>query len=152
MNAVSNINTLDDAAKVLEEGHLVQRNGESISTSIMHGNREFPVVFTIWAAIGSTRTPHMEITCELGKLAEIFPVEDQSKAFVTAMLALSLTPATPYGVGLLAGEDGIDDDDPIILHNQVPLGDFSPAEMESAMDSLRQAITLAVASLGINTD
>lgn len=146
MDAVSNINNLADTAKVLEDlGYLVNQNGESVSTSMLFGEREFPVVFTI-------DDGHMEITCEIGTLAEIFPVAEPNKAFVRAMLALSLTPATPYGVGLLETDDGIDDADPVILHNQVPLGDFSPAEMSSAMESLRQAVTLAVSKLGLNTN
>lgn len=81
------------------------------------------------------------ISCRIGTLGDIDEADFAKAAF--AALACNAE-ILPYAFALLDTDDGIDDDDPIVLINSVPLGDFSTAELQAAMDALRRAMHTAI--------
>lgn len=127
------LNTLPEIADALVAlGHEAQLTTDAVHTAVGGSDSPFPTVLTLDGE-GSLVT-----TCRLARLGDVTNLE---KFF---FLALEVnTRILPYAVGILTeadGQEGSEDDWPLVLCNSIPLGDLSPAELASSMDSLFRAL------------
>lgn len=129
------LSTLADIhAALTEQGRNVDLLDSSVAVAF--GSSEHPIVSVL-----TIEDENLVITCQLAKFGEI--PEDNLAAFALAALDAN-TRIHPYSVGYLSdtdGQEGSEDEWPIVLINSVPLGDLSNEELDSAMESLLAAIT-----------
>lgn len=98
--------------------------------------KTFPAIITL-----DEEKKSVVFSCQVCKLNEI---ADDNLA-QAALSALSLNAEIhPFAFAILNSEDGISEEDPVVLIDSKPLGDFSSNELESALNSLRRALSVAV--------
>lgn len=127
------LNTLPEIADALTVlGYEAQLSDNAVLVGVGAAATPFPTVLTLDGQ-GS-----LAITCRLARFGN---VRDLDKFL---FLALDLnTRIMPYAVGLLTdadGQEGSEEDWPLVLCNSIPLGDLSAAELASAMDTLLRAL------------
>jgi hypothetical protein len=127
------LNTLPEIAEALVAlGYEAQATDDAVHMAVGGSDSPFPTVLTL-DGHGSLIT-----TCRLARLGDVSDLEK------FLFLALDLnTRILPYAVGVLTeadGQEGSEDDWPLVLCNSVPLGDFSAAELGASMDSLFRAL------------
>lgn len=108
-----------------------------IPVAMRDGNtKTFPAIITL-----DEDKQSIVFSCQVCKLNEIAE-DDLAQA---ALSALSLNAEIhPFAFAILNSEDGISKEDPVVLIDSKPLGDFSFNELEFALDSLRRALSVAV--------
>ena len=140
-NGMENVSDLYDLSVVLEDlGYSVNRNGEFITSKMSIDGKDYPIVFSMASDnFGET----LSIDCQVAKLKDVIP-SDSNDLVKSLQLSLSLATLNyqicPFAVAIRDGADGIDEDDPIVLINSLPIGDLSVQEIEYSMDALRRAL------------
>jgi hypothetical protein len=127
------LNTLPEIADALTAlGHEAQLTPNAVHTAVGGSDSPFPTVLTLDGE-GSLVT-----TCRVARLGDVTDLEK------FLFLALDLnTRILPYAVGLLTeadGQEGDEDDWPIVLCNSVPLGDLCADELAASMNGLFRAL------------
>ena len=79
------------------------------------------------------------IACQIGTIHDLTQ-EDLANAFYA--MACSNMEILPYAFSVVDEPDT--DNDPIVLVNSIPLGDFSLSELQAAMDTLRRALHVGI--------
>ena len=127
------LSTLPEVAEALTAlGYEAQITPDAVHAAVGGAESPFPTVLTVDDG-GS-----LAITCRLARLGDVADLE----RFLFVALDLN-TRILPYAVGILTeadGQEGSEDDWPLVLCNSVPLGDLSAGELAAAMDSLLQAL------------
>jgi len=127
------LNTLPEIAEALTGlGYEPQVTDNAVLVGVGGATTPFPTVLT------ADGQGSLVITCRMARFGN---VDDLDKFL---FLALDLnTRIMPYAVGLLTdadGQEGSEEDWPLVLCNSIPLGDLSTAELASAMDTLLRAL------------
>ena len=127
------LNTLPEIAEALTAlGYDAQTTPDAVRVAVGGPDAPFPLVLT------RTGDGSLAFTCRLARLGDVKDLPN------FLFLALDLnTRISPYAVGVLTeadGQDGSEDDWPLVLCNSIPLGDLSTAELGSAMDHLLRAL------------
>lgn len=127
------LNTLPEIAAALTAlGYEVQSTPQAVLVAVGGSATPFPTVLTL------DGQGALVVTCRLARFGDVVAPDK----FLFA--ALELNPRImPYAVGVLSdaeGQEGSEEDWPLVLCNSVPLGDFSQAELAAAMDCLLRAL------------
>ncbi len=134
---MSDIETLEQVAEVLEENGYEPVASEG-AVSVGVGGQEAPFAATL--TINKERQ-ELSITCQLAVLGDV--LDDRELEFTVACLDAN-TRVRPYAFAVITASDNpeLDDPDewPVVLTDSLPLGDLSPAELISSMDSLWAAL------------
>ena len=131
------IENLEQVAEVLEANGYEPVVSEN-SVSIGVGGTENPFAAAI--TINEERT-ELAISCQLAKLGDIS--DDHELQFVLSCLDAN-TRVRPYAFAVLTASDNPDLDEPdewpVVLTDSLPIGDLSPDELISSIDSLWSAL------------
>jgi len=130
------LNTIQEIGEAVENlGFDVGLENEVLTVAMNVEDQAFPVIMEIEHGKLVVRNQF----CLLGDIAE----DDLPSAAMTALLMNA--EIHPYAFCVVdAGGDGVDPTDPVILIDSIPVGDLSEGEVEKSLDSLRQALTLAI--------
>jgi len=147
---VDNLNSLESISEVLQTlGYETARQEDGIAALVTIDEKQFPVALAI-----DPEDNGLRISASLGEVNQMVEDVDDCEEFChfLANLALLNPLITPFACGILENDTDEVDDDPVVLVNKVPLGDFCIDELQSAMDGLRGALLLACPRLGIQTE
>jgi hypothetical protein len=129
------LSTLSQICEALEDrAYNCRIVGDAVVVMFGSDAAPFPVVLTV------NGKNELVVTCQLAELGDI----DEEKATEFAFSALDINSRiSPYAVAIITSGDDpelAEADFPIILQDNIPLGDLCEEELESAMQSLSAAI------------
>lgn len=147
---VDKITTLEQVAAVLEnQGYAVRLEaGGAVMLDVSGADHPFVAVVT-----KNEESSQFVVTCQVATLGDLN--EELSAQFMLAALDAN-TVLRPYAFAVVSDSDdpALDAPEkwPIVLTSSMPIGDFSEAELITAMDDLWEALTTAspVLKLGIS--
>jgi hypothetical protein len=134
MLTTTHVHTLEDAQRALEVlGYKTKLDGV-LSVQLRDTEHSFVAFMSI-----NTSKSSLRIYCEVLELTEDVE-EDRFTEFSFAALDAN-TRIAPFSIGILTGDDeGGSEKLPVVLTNILPLGDLSSNELESAFNSLEEAL------------
>ena len=137
---LSSVQAIKDALLSLNYPILaLNASNKSISTAIEVNGRKYAVLIDINDDGTAAR-----IEAKIGQAGDL--PEDVASLATIALSLLSLNgQITPFAIAIYPADNA--DESPLTLVDEIPLGDLSTGELESAMMSCRRALLLVSASL-----
>ena len=146
--ATENLTNLEGISSALQDlGFETARQEDGITTVINIEDKQFPVVLAI-----DPEGDALRISANVGIIGDLVDDTEDCEQICGLMSGCALLNPliTPFALGVLEDDTDEVDDDPVVLVNRVPLGDFSVGELDSAMGSLREALVAACPRIGID--
>ena len=148
---MATIQGLDDIAEVLTtNGYELEAGDDAVRLKV--GGMDTPFVAVITT---NEENSELAISCQLAKWGDV----DEGRLLEFAVACLDAnTRIRPFAFATITASDHpeLDDPDewPVVITNSVPLGDLSPAELQTAMDSLWSALASSrdVIRTGVSRD
>jgi hypothetical protein len=112
-----------------------------LTTSIGVDDKQYPVVI-------SMEEGNFLVDCEFCNLGDLH-ADNAEKLSAQCLRLLTLNhEVAPFAFAIVDDTlDGIDDGDPIVLVNRLPIGDLSVEEVDQAFAALRRALNIALVSV-----